>query len=127
MKTAEKAKRSIQSHTKAIAKIRKGLQEAILACPGPSKAAGIKTLGPRCATISSSKLLMGSWSADTYIFSVQYEALAELVNKGDPATIIDRLSEALDKGKVRRDFNPGNSLVLHPEVIANVRKMMEAV
>ena len=118
---------SIKDHFKAIEKVRQGLKEAILACPPPSEKSGIKAISssPRCCSVMSSSLIGGSWSAESYIFSVQYEALAELVSKGEPQTIIRRLLQALKTGRVRRDFNPGNSVVLHPEVIANVHKMLK--
>jgi hypothetical protein len=94
---------SIQDHFKAIERVRQGLKEAILACPGPSKASGIKQVStdPHCCVVSSKSLMCNNWSASTYIFSVQYEALAALVSKGEPQTVIKRLLTALRQGSVK--------------------------
>ena len=115
----------IKDHFKAIERVRQGLKDAILACPGPSKESGITVRGPRCGTVRFGSLIKGSWSAETYLFSVQYEALSKMVDKSKPENIIPNLLEALKIGRVRLDFNPGNSVVLHPEVVANVRKMLK--
>jgi len=117
----------IKDHYKAIQCVREGLKKAILACPGPSKASGIKEISgrPKCCTVSSSSLVGTIWAAETYIFSVQYEALADLISKGEPDTIIERLLTALKKGKVKPNTATGSTINLHPEVIANVRKMLK--
>ena len=120
---SEAAHTEILDHFKAIERVRTGLKDAIKSCPGPSKESGIKTLGPRCATVTSSKLFGNIWSAETYIFPKQYEALIEIVETGDPQTIVDRLIKALDDGKVRR--RAPHTVILHPEVVANVKKMLE--
>lgn len=115
---------SIKDHFKAIERVRQGLKEAILACPGPSKESGIKHIGAHCCTVSFHTISkVGSWAADSYIFPAQYKALAELISKGESDTIVKRLLKALRDGGVKgRD---GHSLKLHPEVVANVRKMLK--
>lgn len=115
---------SIKDHFKAIERVRQGLKDAILACPGPSKESGIKHIGAHCCTVSFHTISkIGSWAADSYIFPAQYEALALLVSKGEPDTIIPRLLKALRDAAIKgRD---GHSLRLHPEVVANVRKMLK--
>ena len=115
---------SIQDHFKAIERVRQGLKEAILACPGPSSKAGITTLAPRCASVSFSKLVCGeNFSAATYIFPAQYKALAELVDSGTPNTIVRRLLKTLNDGAIK--LRDQKLIRLHPEVIANVRKMLK--
>lgn len=120
---ADVAHSEILDHFKAIERVRSGLKEAIKSCPGPSKESGIKTLGSRCASVSSSKLFNNVWSAESYIFPVQYEALVEIVETGEPQTIVERLTKALEEGKVRR--RDQHTVNLHPEVIRNVKKMLE--
>ena len=115
---------SIKDHFKAIEQVRKGLQKAILSCPGPTKATGIKHISPHCCTVNFHSISkIGSWAADSYIFPAQYEALALLVSKGESDTIVKRLLKALREGGIKgRD---GHTLKLHPEVVANVRNMLK--
>ncbi len=115
----------ILNHFKAIERVREGLKKALQECPGPSKESGITMLSPRCGTVRFGSMMNGSWSAETYLFPVQYEALSKLVDKSKPENIIPHLLQALKSGRVRLDFNPGNSIPLHPEVVANVRKMLK--
>ena len=116
---------AILDHFKAIERVRDGLKKAIQECPGPTPASGIKMASPRCGTVRFGSLIKGSWSAETYLFPVQYEALAKMVDKSKPENIIPNLLKALKEGRVRLDFNPGNSIPLHPVVVAKVRKMLK--
>jgi hypothetical protein len=118
-----KAHFEIRDHYKAIERLRQGLKDAILACPGPSKASGIKTLGPRCCTVSSASLFGGVMAADSYIFPVQYEALGKMIEVGSPATAVKRLLKSLGKGWVV--VNADHRIRLHPEVVQNVRNMLK--
>ena len=120
---ASVAQLEILDHFKAIERVRAGLKEAIKSCPGPSKESGIKTIGPRCVSVSSSKIFNNVWSAESYVFPVQYEALVEVVETGDPQTIVERLTKALNDGKVRRRNQ--HTVNLHPEVVENVKRMLE--
>lgn len=112
----------MRAASRKVMAVREGLRAKILELPGPSKASGIKPLNDQCCIVRSCKLL-NTWSADTYVFAVQYKALSELVSIGEADTILRRLLRVLRDAKM-----PGHqqgTLRLHPEVVENVRKMLK--
>ena len=116
----------IRDHFRAIERVREGLKQAMARLPGPTPASGIKVLGHSCCTVNFDSLVAGSWSAETYIFPAQYEALSKMVlAKGEPQTLVRRLLAALRAGKVEINHSPPCSVKLHPEVIMNVRNMLK--
>lgn len=110
-----------------IQKIRDEISQKLLSLPQNPR---IKSVGQsgNCFTIKVSDLMGGpgnphaNWSASYHDFRTQYRALADLVQRGSPETIISRLKNALDRGSLIAGHQ--SRITLHPDVIDHVRRLL---
>jgi hypothetical protein len=85
----------------------------------------IKVINKQCYTIKSSMLSKDLCLDPSYYrFSVQYEALANMIITSKAENVFRKLEESLATGWVSNSSEHSKKIRLHPEVIKNVRGIM---
>ncbi len=105
------------------AQLRDEVKAAIMALPDNP---AIKRVGssPRCYTISSSELFArDNWTAQYHDFKTQYQKLCDVMDAAPVRAAVPRLLEVLAKGYIDEK---GGRFKLHPDVVKNVAKLLEA-
>lgn len=106
-----------------IAKIRQGLQAKIKDLPDNPRITRSKgsTGSLRGFTISSKDVGL-NWGVVYHDFKSMYEKIAEELDKGDPAKVVEKLQDIIT-AKVIRDRNV--SVHLHPDIVNNLKRLLE--
>lgn len=118
--------REIRDAHQRITEVKRQLQEKIAGLPPPSVQSGITPVGPHACVVSFKALFGGSWSAESYIFSEQYRALAELVEHSDPDFVVKNLLKVIKEKRVEKRTKGTTPYLinLHPEVVKNLHEML---
>ena len=109
-----------------ITALKAGLAEDIRKLPHNGTAKPLDKEG-RCFTVMFSEVVAHSnMSAGYYCFQLQYDALAEYVEKSQNENYVKRLVRVLNKGLVRVHLGCSSlqQVQLHPQVIANVKTLL---
>lgn len=118
--------REIKEATKRLAVLIDTLQAMIAELPDNPR---INRLSKNCFTIRS-KDLGNNWTPEHHDFKWQYNAIiVDLQNRG-PMDAMSKLQAIIGSGKVHRPGSPvspayGNYVNLHPDVITNLRTLLE--
>jgi hypothetical protein len=123
---------SLAQHIQAVEnesrQARADLKAAILALPDNP---AIKRVGesPKCYTVSSSEIFArDNWTARFHDFKTQHQELCDFIdampyNASSDGDVVARMETVLRRGYLT---NPNRErLKLHPEVCANVAKLLE--
>lgn len=90
------------------------------------KRAGSGTLGNRTFTMSSRHLAASDdWTPAHHNFKYQHELLLKHLQDIPPQSILDYLADVTRRGKIRRSSKPGDTVRLHPDVIRQIRGVLE--
>ena len=79
-------------------------------------------LGHNCISLKSSELFKhDKWSPDYYIFSNQYNLIAELIETLPIDQVIQKLYRICNK---KSYYHKGNTITFHPLVIQNLKSII---
>lgn len=82
----------------------------------------VEHLGNNCFLIKSSQLAKyDKWSPDFHDFQSQYNYIAELIDQFPINEVLDKLDRIIKTG---RSFWKGNTIIFHPEVIENLKTLI---
>ena len=125
--------KELQASLNEIERIKKALKAAILSLPDNPRLQRISN-HPRCFTMSSKDVfapnkygftdmrIKNNLSVFFHDFKAQYEKLAEVVEKARPENVLPSLQAIIANGRTEgRDYNN-----FHPDVIANLKAILEA-
>lgn len=101
-------------------RVRIALQDKIKALPDNPK---IQRMPGDHAMVISFKDIGNNWSVAHHDFKQQYEMIAEELDRGDSVGTLAKLRGIIES-RVLRDRT--GSLTLHPMVVENIKRMMEA-
>ena len=83
----------------------------------------IEPLGNNCFSLKSSELFKhDKWSPEYYDFTVQYEVIAKMVENLPIDQVLDKLNSII---KTERYYRKGNLITFHPQVIENLKRIIE--
>jgi len=83
----------------------------------------VEQLGHNCISIKSSELFKhDKWSPGYYIFSDQYNTIAELIETLPIDEVLSKLNRII---KTKRYYSKGNTTMFHPQVIENLKTIIE--
>ena len=83
----------------------------------------IEQLGHNCISIKSSELFKhDKWSPEYYIFSKQYNTIAEMIEQLPIDEVLNKLYRII---KTKRYYLKGNTILFHPQVIENLKTIIE--
>jgi hypothetical protein len=80
-------------------------------------------LGNNCISLNSSELFKhDKWTPSYYIFSDQYEIIAEMIESIPIDQVIPKLNGIIEK---KRYYLKGNMIMFHPQVIQNLETLIK--
>jgi len=83
----------------------------------------VEELGHKCISINSSELFKHDiWSPGYYIFSDQYDTIAELIETLPVDEVLKRLDQIIKKKQV---YIKQNLIKFHPQVIENLKTIID--
>ena len=83
----------------------------------------VDQLGKNCISIKSSELFKHDvWTPAYYIFSDQYNTIAQLIETLPIDEVLDKLNRIV---KTKRYYLKGNTIMFHPQVIENLKTIIE--
>lgn len=82
----------------------------------------IEQLGHNCISINSSELFKhDKWSPGYYIFSDQYNIIAEMIESLPIDQVLAKLDRIIE---TKRYYSKGNTTMFHPQVIENLKTII---
>ena len=80
-------------------------------------------LGNNCISLNSSELFKyDKWTPSYYIFSDQYEIIAEMIETIPIDQVIPKLNRIIEK---KQYYLKGNMILFHPQVIKNLENLIK--
>ena len=118
-----------QRHTQVISELIGQLKAHILSLPDNPRINRISN-SPRCFTMSS-KDLGGNWSVEHHDFKKQYQMIVEQLENSELSNTFNKLQNIITGEKIvvsnsgSFGLRTSNTFQLHPDVVANLRKMAD--
>lgn len=85
----------------------------------------IHRMGKRAFFMNSRHLGSDDWTPAHHDFKYQHELVLERLKGMEPQKILGFLGKAVASGKIRRSSSPGDVVKLHPDVIRQIRSIIE--
>jgi hypothetical protein len=83
----------------------------------------VAQLGKNCISINSSELFKHDiWTPGYYIFSDQYNTIAQLIETLPIDEVLNKLNRIV---KTKRYYLKGNTIMFHPQVIENLKTIIK--
>lgn len=83
----------------------------------------VEQLGHNCISLNSSEVFKhGVWTPGYYVFSDQYNTIAEMIEQLPIDQVLAKLDRII---KTKRYYSKGHTTIFHPQVIENLKTIIE--